>query len=258
MLELVGAVQDSAVVLAAFALGAWLLAEGRDPWAGVALSVALIKPQLVWLVPLVLLARRSWAALGGFAAGGAALVVASLAVLGVDAWRDWLRALTSPLYRDEVVAGQTEKNTSINGLVEHLVPGQGWPATALWAVGFAVVAALTLRHRAVLRDVPLPVLLVTAVPLVTVLLSPHAMVYDLVLVLPAVAWLLGHRSGPTVRGLVAVGYVLLFLSPLLQIVAREVPAVTVLAAPWVVIVLVALWWRLLRPTRQDAGAVNSA
>ena len=40
VLELVGAGQDSALVLAAFAVGARLLAAGRDPWAGMVLSLA--------------------------------------------------------------------------------------------------------------------------------------------------------------------------------------------------------------------------
>ena len=255
VLELLGAGQDSAVVLAAFALGARLLVAGRDPWAGLVLSVALIKPQLVWLVPLVLLARRALAALAGFVVGAGILVGASLAVLGTDAWTSWLAALSSPLYRQEVLVGQTAKNTSVEGLVEHLVPGSGWPATALWAASALVVAVLTLRHRTTLRDLSLPVLLLTAVPLVTVLLSPHAMVYDLVLVYPAVAWLLTERPGPDVRGLIAVGYVLLFLSPLLQVVAREVPSTAVIAAPWVVLVLIALWWRLIH--RQRVGAASS-
>jgi hypothetical protein len=90
---------------------------------------------------------------------------------------------------------------------------------------------------------------------VTVLLSPHAMVYDLVLVYPAVAWLLTCRTGPDVRGLVAVGYALLFFSPLVQVVAREVPAASVAAAPWVVLVLIALWWKAIRP--QEAGAASN-
>ncbi len=255
VLELLGAGQDSAVVLAAFALGARLLVAGHDPWAGAVLSIALIKPHLVWLVPLVLLLRGAVAALAGFVAGAVALVAASFAVLGVGAWTAWLDALTSPLYRDEVVVGQTAKNTSINGLVEHLTPGSGALATALWLAGVAVVVALTVRHRGALRDLALPVLLVTVVPLVTVLLSPHAMVYDLVLTYPGVAWLLTRRAGPDVRGLVALGYLLLFLSPLLQVVAREVPSLSVLAAPWVVLVLIALWWRAIRP--HDSGAVSN-
>lgn len=244
VLELVGAGQDTALVLAAFALGARLLADGRDPLAGMVLSLALVKPQLAWLVPLVLITRGAWRALGGFVLGGIALLALSLLVTGPRSWLRWVDAITSPLYRNEVVAAQTSKNATIHGLLEHLVPGAGWPATALWAVGFVILATLAVRHRGRLADVSLPVLLVTAVPLTTVLLTPHAMVYDLVVVLPAVVWLIATHPSPRVRGLAAVGYVLLFLSPLLQIATGLVPALAALAAPWVVLVLVLLWREL--------------
>ena len=244
VLELVGAGQDTALVLAAFAVGARLLAAGRDPWAGIVLSLTLVKPQLAWLVPVALLVRGAWRALMGFVAGGAVLLGLSLVVTGPQSWLRWVEAVSSPLYRTEVVGGQTAKNGTVQGLVEHLVPGSGWPATALWAAAFVALAVVAVRHRHRLADVPLPVLLVTAVPLTTVLMTPHAMVYDLVVVLPAVVWLVAERPSPRVRGLAAVGYVLLFLSPLLQLAAQAVPAIAVLAAPWVVIPLVLLWREL--------------
>ncbi|WP_392544882.1 glycosyltransferase family 87 protein [Oryzobacter telluris] len=247
VLELVGAGQDSALVLAALVVGARLLADGRDPWAGLVLSVALVKPQLAWLVPVVLLARGAWTALGGFVAGALALLTVSLVVLGPQSWARWVETLGSPLYRTEVVGGQTEKNATLQGLVEHLVPGSGWPATALWLMGFAVLAVVAVRHRDRLAGMTLPVLLVTAVPLTTVLMTPHAMVYDLVVVLPAVVWLLAERPSPRLRGLAAVGYLLLFLSPLIQLVVLAVPSLAVLSAPWVVVVLVLLWRELGSP-----------
>lgn len=260
VLELVGAGQDTAVVLAALVLGARLLAGGSDLAGGLVLAVALVKPQLAWLLPVVLLLRGRWRALTGMVAGGLLLVAASLVALGAGPWVDWLEALTSPLYRGEVVSGQTAKSASIDGLLEHLVPGSGPLAMLLWAVAFVALVVVAVRRRAALDDVPLPVLLVTAVPLTTVLLTPHAMVYDLVVVVPAVVWLVHRHPTPRVRGLATVGYVLLFLAPLLQLAARAVPALAVLAAPWVVVVLVLLWFELVapvpghdRPARLGAG-----
>lgn len=244
VLELVGAGQDTAVILAALAGGALMVARGHAVTAGLVLALALVKPQLAWLVPLVLLARAAWGALAGFVAGGGALFALSLLVLGPGSWARWLGSITSPLYRNEVVAGQAPKNATVHGLVEQLVPGSGWPATVVWAGAFVVLAVVALRNRRALDGVPLPVLLVTAVPLTTVLLTPHAMVYDLVVVVPAVVWLIARRATAEIRGLALVGYVLLFLSPLLQLVARAVPPLSVLAAPWVVVVLLLLWRRL--------------
>lgn len=254
VLELIGAGQDTAVVLAALVLGARLLASGSDLAGGLVLAVALVKPQLAWLVPVVLLLRGRWRALGAMVAGGIVLVGASLVVLGTGPWLDWVEALTSPLYRDEVVSGQTAKSTSINGLLEHLVPGSGPVATVLWLVAFVALVVVAVRRRSALADVGVPVLLVTVVPLTTVLLTPHAMVYDLVVVIPAVVWLLTRRPSARVRGLAAVGYVLLFLAPLLQLAARAVPALAVLAAPWVVVVLVLLWRELVAPGAEPTAA----
>ena len=80
VLEVIGAGQDSVVVLAAIVGGAVLLAR-RPPFvAGLVLAVALIKPQLALLVPVVLLLCHAWRAL-------AAMAVAGLAVAGIDGGR---------------------------------------------------------------------------------------------------------------------------------------------------------------------------
>ena len=258
VLELVGAGQDTAVVLAALTGGALLLARKHAVPAGLVFALALVKPQLAWLVPLALLGRRAWGALAGFVAGASVLLVLSVLVVGPDSWARWLGAISTPLYRDEVIAGQTAKNATVQGLVEHLVPGSGWPSTAIWLAAFVILTVLAIRHRRLLDGVPLPVVLVSAVPLTMVLMTPHAMVYDLVVVLPAVVWLVAERGSPRVRGLAAIGYVLLFLSPLLQLMAREVPPLALLTAPWVVVVLVLLWLDLPRTRDEDDDRVDRA
>ena len=60
------------------------------------------------------------------------------------------------------------------------------------------------------------------------------------------ARLLASASHPMcgVHGLVAVGYVRLHFSLLLQLATRAVPALAALAAPWVVTVLVLRWVEL--------------
>ena len=65
--------QPGLVPLAA-AYTAW--ARGRPGWAGIFSGLALAKPQLLLLVPVLFIARRSWRALAGFGAviGGLGLV----------------------------------------------------------------------------------------------------------------------------------------------------------------------------------------
>ena len=55
------------------------------------------KPQLVVMTPLVLLARRDWRGIVGFAFGSLVLVILSLAAFGLSAWLDWVHAL--PAFR---------------------------------------------------------------------------------------------------------------------------------------------------------------
>jgi hypothetical protein len=82
--------QNSALSLAILMWGWVLLDEGREGWAGVVWGLLAFKP--VWaaaffLVPLV---TRRWRMAGAMLATGAALGVATLPVVGVGAWLDWL------------------------------------------------------------------------------------------------------------------------------------------------------------------------
>src|SRR5690348_14066184 len=60
--------QDSVLFLFFAALGLRLLLNGRDFWAGVALSACAAKPHLALLFPVVLAARGKWKAVLGGAA----------------------------------------------------------------------------------------------------------------------------------------------------------------------------------------------
>ena len=60
-------------------LGAYLLVRANHAFAaGLALSVLLVKPQDIWLVPIVLLVARAWPTLLGFAAGAGMWLLTSL------------------------------------------------------------------------------------------------------------------------------------------------------------------------------------
>jgi hypothetical protein len=70
------------------------LRAGRDGLAGFCLALALLKPQLVLVPVLVLLAQRRWRAVLGCLVGGTLLAVLSLAVAGPDGVGQYLRLLT--------------------------------------------------------------------------------------------------------------------------------------------------------------------
>ena len=81
------------LMLACFIQSYVALKRGRDGQAGVWLVIGSIKPQLVLLPGLMLLAGRRWRAIAiGTLVGGALALIASLA-LGPAVWRDYLAML---------------------------------------------------------------------------------------------------------------------------------------------------------------------
>jgi hypothetical protein len=79
--------QDNAVLLTAIFFFVWFLQEKRDFLAGVALSLTTIKPHfaLALALPLLFVRRRAFL---GFVTGSSVLVVYSLALVGLEGFRD--------------------------------------------------------------------------------------------------------------------------------------------------------------------------
>ncbi|HSP09172.1 MAG TPA: glycosyltransferase 87 family protein [Candidatus Dormibacteraeota bacterium] len=179
--------QSDLVVLVplAAAYAAW--ARGRQGWAGIFTALALAKPQLLLLVPVLFIARRAWRALASFAGAVAALGLLSVLTFGLGAVIDYLgqvgtwaiggRLPTSGqlVYTDTAVY-------SLRNILDALSGGEQ-------AAGFAVLllllalAALSLSWR---PDKPrLDFGLAIAASLV---LSPHQNIHDLaLLVIPGFA-----------------------------------------------------------------------
>jgi glycosyl transferase family 87 len=72
---------------------AWRLAESNRPYAaGAVLALAVVKPQLVLLLPVVLLASGRWKIVAAAAAATLVLGAASIVIIGGQGWTDY-RAL---------------------------------------------------------------------------------------------------------------------------------------------------------------------
>ncbi|TMF20275.1 MAG: DUF2029 domain-containing protein, partial [Chloroflexi bacterium] len=87
--------QSDLVVLVplAAAYAAW--ARGRYEWAGAFSALALAKPQLLLLIPVLFIARRAWRALAAFAGVLAGLGLLSVATFGVGAVLGYLNAVST-------------------------------------------------------------------------------------------------------------------------------------------------------------------
>ena len=158
---------------------AW--SRGREGWAGVLTGLALVKPQLLILLPVLFLARRRWRALVGMAAVAAALTAASLVFAGPRAIVDYFSIAfewaIDPAEQPQIA----ETAYTLRGLVEHL-PGGRMPALGVLAV-LLFLTALALSWRPDRRRLDFALAVAASV-----VLSPFANLHDLtLLVLPAFA-----------------------------------------------------------------------
>jgi GT2 family glycosyltransferase len=179
--------QSDLVVLVplAAAYNAW--ARGRLGWAGIFTGLALAKPQLLLLVPVLFVTRRAWRALAGFAAVISALALVSVGGFGfgpvagyVNAVGTWAIGGSLPtngqiVYTDTAVY-------SLRNVLE-AVPGGGKGVALAVLIVLLALVALSLSWR---PDKPrLDFALAIAASLV---LSPHQNVHDLaLLVIPGFA-----------------------------------------------------------------------
>lgn len=246
ILELVGSGQDTGLVLLLVLLGWWLLRGGHDILAGSVLALGLMKPHLIALVPVLLLVHRRWRALAAFIVAAGALLGASVLLVGRDGVLAWLQISGDPTFTTEVQAAQAWKQVSIPGLVLGVLPpgvGGGWHLIA-YAAGLALaLSALPLLSRG-----DITALSTWALTLgVTVVTSPHVMVYDLVLavpllvLLPRLWWTAGSRA------LLAIAYSALWLVPVGHLLAGGRPwPLSAFGAPWITVIVVLIIWRSLR------------
>ncbi len=159
----------------ALLIGGMALCERRPVSGGILLGVLTFKPQLWLMVPPVLLALRQWKSLGIALATSAVLIVASIAIFGMEPWRAWFGVLTggSELY------ARWSAETRIHGLGTYnyalFLGAPGWLAGLTQAAAAAASAVLVYRvHR---RPAP-PDLRLAIVLAATFFAAPNMLIYD--------------------------------------------------------------------------------
>jgi Glycosyltransferase family 87/Glycosyl transferase family 2 len=176
--------QSDLVVLVplAGAYAAW--AGGNRRLAGGLSALALTKPQLLLLIPILFVARRSWSALVAFAAVLAGLGVVSVIAFGVGPVTSYLTsvgtwAITGRLPNTHQLVYTDPAIYSLRNILE-AVPGGGKVVAFVILIILLALVALSLSWR---PDKPrLDFALAIAASLV---LSPHQNVHDLsLLVIP--------------------------------------------------------------------------
>ncbi len=163
-----------------------LLLDRRPVGAGVLLGMLCYKPHFGLLVPAALLAGRYWVACAAATATVAWLVGASIALFGWQTWHDYIVAFagSGAVY----ASGRIDFAGIVSPFGAARLLGFGpWPAYAIQGVSALVMLALValIWRRPVRQSLRFATLLAA-----TLLAVPLVLLYDKLLALVAIAWLL--------------------------------------------------------------------
>jgi hypothetical protein len=168
----------------------WFETRGNHSWAGASLALGLVKPQMI-LLPLLFLAyQRRWKTLGWFTAVAVPLVVASIAVVGLDGVLDYPRfLLASTTWEGNGV--NARQMYGWNGLVADITgdPSPAKPVLIALALLTLAVVAWSWRANRSTQLEQLPGVMALAL-MGTILVNPHLYLYDMTLASLALAFAL--------------------------------------------------------------------
>jgi hypothetical protein len=193
-------------LIGAMAVTAVLILPRRPLLAGALLGAALaIKPTVLILVPVALIAGGHWRALLACGLAGLTMIGASVLAYGASPWLAWLAAL--PAFQAQVLDDPLLRKCLITptGLAAQI--GLTGPALAVWRGAF-ILAGVALA-AVVFRRTQDPALRLTALFGAGLLASPYAMNYDAALLASGAVALLLSASTPRARLLSAGAFVAL-------------------------------------------------
>jgi alpha-1,2-mannosyltransferase len=213
--------QTSALALGCLTLAYFALRKEKEFLAGLALGTLMFKPQLSIAVCVIFFATRRWKVMLGAALSAAAQVLVAWAYYGWGPIRDWTQTVLGvfdSLSMLEPKLYQTHSLRTFWNLL--LIPSH-------ISLGLYVVSASLVLLGLVMvwsSQLPLPVRY-SALLLATVLVSPHLIVYDMVILAPAFLlladWLTARPHDAFGRRLGIILY-FMYLSPLLGPLSQRV------------------------------------
>jgi len=175
------------LLIGGLVLGGLALQRTRPLAAGVLFGLAaVVKPQMVLLVPIALAAEGRWRTLAAAGAIAASLAAASAMIWGLGAWVEWLHAL--PRFKELIFGDRSLVEDAITpfAVLQNLGIKGAW--ALLLAPAVAVAVWITFRRTQDIADRSI------AVFAGALLVSPYAMNYEAALLAPAVAMYLA-RTG---------------------------------------------------------------
>jgi hypothetical protein len=227
--------QSDGLMLLAATLTIEALDRRRPVIAGFLLVPLLLKPQLVWLVPPVLVVAREWRMLAALAAGALVVLVGSIAVAGPGHLLDAVGLVTAPSY-----AHLDLQSNSIPALIARPLASN----PAAWAAALALAAgavAIMVLMRDTLRRNAVPAVAIGVG--LSVALSPHLGDYSLMLLAVPIA-ALAPRAPALTLGLAVAYTVATLFNPLIPLNESTVAVVLLVG-------MAAIVWRASRPGPGD-------
>jgi alpha-1,2-mannosyltransferase len=188
----------------------------RFPWVGGALlGLLTYKPQLAALIPVALIAGRRWKALAGAFLSASCLILASIMILGQEAWTAYWHFIPVARRIFESGAMPIFKIGTVYNAV--LLAGGNYEAARLLQA-LVMVAAAAGVFWVWWREFSLPIR-ASILVLGILLFTPHAFPYDFVLLALPLAWLgwEGYQQGwlPGEQPLLLFGWLIPLLIPAL-------------------------------------------
>jgi alpha-1,2-mannosyltransferase len=228
--------QISTLTLLAPAFAVVALTAGRRLVAGLCLGLLAYKPQLLVVALPVLLLARDWRCLAGLLAATAGQLGLAWTVVGTDVMQQYVQTLTQLLAHPDVVMLHPENSHSIRGLLRLA----GVSPTVATAAGVTLVLACTPALARVWRANEPPLMRVSLLVLVTLLLTPHLLTYDLLLLVVPIIALADQATMPpedrAVRLAIVVA-VALYAAPFSPVIAAlthvQLSTVAMAAGVWI-------------------------
>ncbi len=174
-----------------------ILLPTRPLAAGLIFSLAIFKPQLIWLAPIAFLAGEVWGALAGFIAGAAVLLAGSVWAFGFNVWADYARQ--AEVLRITILengGGVWHRFISIFVLARHLGASVSvaYGVQAMVSLAMAGLVMWVWRTTRAPGEIGAPARRNAVLVLASILASPYVSDYDLVVAAFVPLWLLSERS----------------------------------------------------------------
>jgi hypothetical protein len=253
---------QNGLLTAALLIGGVVLLDRRPVIAGILLGALVIKPHLALLIPVALIAARSWRAFAGAAGSSLGLLMLSWLLFGQETMRAFVDSATGPTAD---LLGRVAFDPEIFLLRQSTV----FAATSLWlgeraagaiqavtTIGLAVIVWKVWRSNA--DTLGKGAVLALATPLAT----PYAFQYDLPLLIIPTCWWASEALRTGWRPWEKVGLAAFYWCPLV-LRALALP-LGVNLTPWALMAALAfILWRMREPgpaivVRDEAATEGAA